>query len=196
MFLKIGAVSGLTCGFLHFKDPAAVIGTTPHNVYIHKNKYELHGQIEVKPHRCETFIEKGDSGAFVFSLEMDDAPILRCIGMVEAITDHGTCLVTPIQDVLSALGLSIYHLTKFERELQEHDKEDFLSRMFDDLRRRMESMQNDMQEMKIKIDTTTESVSKIQTDMSNMQNEMTRVHEKLDLIDKSTLTTSTDDPQM
>ncbi|XP_056003105.1 uncharacterized protein LOC125662317 isoform X1 [Ostrea edulis] len=196
MFLKIGAVSGLTCGFLHFKDPAAVIGTTPHNVYIHKNKYELHGQIEVKPHRCETFIEKGDSGAFVFSLEMDDAPILRCIGMVEAFTDHGTCLVTPIQDVLSALGLNIYHLTKFEKELQEHDKEDFLSRMFADLRRRMESMQNDMQEMKIKVDTTTESVSKIQTDMSNMQNEMTSVHEKLDLIDKSTLTTSTDDPQM
>ena len=77
------------------------------------NAFLMYGQYEVKPRSEEPFAVAGDSGSLVLMLRNNCENDLVCIGMVIGISTHGSCIVTPIGNVLDALNPPL-RLTRFE----------------------------------------------------------------------------------
>ncbi|XP_056001971.1 uncharacterized protein LOC125662195 [Ostrea edulis] len=170
MVLKVGAASGLTRGHVHFENAEAVIEKS--SVVLYEKRYTLRGQIEVKPYGCTDFISDGDSGSFVFLIVNGNPPVLKCVGLAVARTDHGTCLMTPIENVLSRFNLTIDQLTKFENNSEE---EDILSKMFrkmtEDMNNQFVATNENVSEIEVRVN---ENVSEIRNSVARMEN---RLHE-------------------
>lgn len=94
-------------------------------IFVHKDvefsnkSFRFFGQREVMPsfrsadEPLPNFLSHGDSGAFVYSIENNAPLVLKCVGMAIAVTSYGSCLMTPIDSVLAALGLPNNCLLKF-----------------------------------------------------------------------------------
>jgi hypothetical protein len=120
--IKIGARSGLTSGYIRTGDThvkitesrADIIGAQ--DIFIDENTFgfQMYKQIEILPKDGNSpFLMKGDSGAFVFMITNNEPLVLKCIGMAIAVTSYGSCIMTPIGDVLNALNLPQDSLSKF-----------------------------------------------------------------------------------
>ncbi|XP_061193685.1 uncharacterized protein LOC133201909 [Saccostrea echinata] len=107
--VKYGATTGLTLGCLfnecmHVRinsdnlNLSDILGSSdPRHVTVYN-------QMEIESLRGQ-FFDLGDSGSFVFCINQDE--ILSCIGMAIGYTSRGTCLVTPIENVLKSLNLPV-----------------------------------------------------------------------------------------
>ncbi|XP_062600407.1 uncharacterized protein LOC134262045 [Saccostrea cucullata] len=124
--LKCGASSGLTVGYAHCINVHAAI-INDKEIEFEFGNFKVHGQIEVLPVQRpdkeneaanNKFAINGDSGSLVFMIEEDMPPVLKCVGMVTAVTTYGSCLVTPIDHVLLDLGLPLNAFCKFGNEDQ------------------------------------------------------------------------------
>jgi hypothetical protein len=119
--LKVGAATSLTLGRIKCKDNDAIF--VHEDVKFSNKMCKFFGQREVLPlhlgtcaatdERTPAFVSHGDSGAFIYSIECNTPLVLKCVGMVIAVTSYGSCLMTPIDNVFSALGLPNSCLLKF-----------------------------------------------------------------------------------
>lgn len=76
--------------------------------------FKMFKQIEIYPQDEDSpFLRKGDSGAFIFMITNNVPLVLKCVGMAIAVTSYGSCLMTPIDDILNAFDLSPNNLSKF-----------------------------------------------------------------------------------
>ncbi|XP_062588700.1 uncharacterized protein LOC134250360 [Saccostrea cucullata] len=107
--VKYGVTTGLTLGCLfnecmhvrinsdNLTLPDILGSTNPRNITVYN-------QMEIEGLRGQ-FFDLGDSGSFVFCINQDET--LSCIGMAIGYTSRGTCLVTPIENVLKSLKLPV-----------------------------------------------------------------------------------------
>ncbi|XP_062596794.1 uncharacterized protein LOC134258282 [Saccostrea cucullata] len=63
----------------------------------------MYNQIEIQSLPHGTFFEAGDSGAFVFCINVDKT--LSCLGMAIGSSTRGSCLVTPMTRILDSFSL-------------------------------------------------------------------------------------------
>ncbi|XP_062606568.1 uncharacterized protein LOC134268345 [Saccostrea cucullata] len=110
--IKCGAATGLTLGRLRSMESHAFI--VNEDVKFSNNICKFYHQMEVIPLAFQEnfavkslppFISHGDSGSFVFMIVNNSPLVLKCVGLAIAVTSYGSCLMTPIDKVLSALGL-------------------------------------------------------------------------------------------
>ena len=78
------------------------------------DRFHMFGQREIYSTFGEPFATAGDSGSLVFMLRDNKEDDLVCIGMVVGTSSHGSCIMTPIENVLNALNLPL-RLTRFDR---------------------------------------------------------------------------------
>ncbi|XP_061180849.1 uncharacterized protein LOC133189516 [Saccostrea echinata] len=119
--IKCGAATGLTLGRLRSMETHAFIVNK--DVKFSDNVCKFYHQMEVIPlvypsdnftvKSFPPFITHGDSGSFVFMIVHNSPVILKCVGLAVAVTSYGSCLMTPVDKVLSALGLPSDCLMKF-----------------------------------------------------------------------------------
>lgn len=173
--LKYGAGSGMTHGFLKIGRSSAKL--SEYDVMVSNNRIShLYGMLEVLPvldptqpsDSYEPFVSTGDSGALVFALTSENPTVLKCIGMVVALTSYGSCLMTPIHEIFDALGLEYNCFSKFDTlELKKsnhatHETRDFsfteeISILHSKLeniatKKDVDYIQESLNDMKVKID--------------------------------------------
>ena len=113
--IKSGTSTGLTQGFFKLNGlevrvhdgPLSYGDGTSRNVV-------MRGQYEIQKQMYPYFFDKGDSGSAVF---VKDGTKLICIGLAIGITSFGTTVVTPIGEILDALGLKENQVTRFNRDV-------------------------------------------------------------------------------
>ncbi|XP_061165647.1 uncharacterized protein LOC133174551 [Saccostrea echinata] len=138
--IKVGATSGITLGSLRIGRSCAQIINDCEVILNKICPIRLFGQLEVIPRidpsqpsdSSEAFLSEGDSGALVFVIARENPVILKCIGIAVAKTSYGACLMTPIDKVFDALGLSYNCFTKFStpnsyKETDEEGLQDVLA---------------------------------------------------------------------
>lgn len=93
--------------------------TFPQN---HKNPLIFKGQYEFLGVGGKPFATFGDSGSLVFAIDPTEelAKQLQCVGMVCGGTDDYVVFVTPIAEVLKALGLKddCFKVFRMETEME------------------------------------------------------------------------------
>ena len=113
--VKYGSESGFTLGTLQlfqaharYDNISLVIedGYEPHDMTT-VNRFRMFGQLEVYSTCNEPFAVVGDSGSLVFMLKDNYEDDLVCVGMVVGTSTHGSCIITPIADVLRAFNLPL-----------------------------------------------------------------------------------------
>ncbi|XP_053391564.1 uncharacterized protein LOC128554324 [Mercenaria mercenaria] len=102
--IKFGKVTGLTKGSLEL-DCTAVKVVDEEKLTIEYNgrtvSKVMQNQLKINSHSLKTFFHIGDSGSAVFLVDKQNK--LHCIGMAIGLLSDLSCLVTPIQVVLSEL---------------------------------------------------------------------------------------------
>ncbi|XP_062572944.1 uncharacterized protein LOC134234912 [Saccostrea cucullata] len=210
--IKFGAKSGLTVGFLRMENAHAMI-TKETNIVLRYStnsddafKFKLFKQYEVFPMIDENtknspFFEKGDSGAFIFMITKENPPRLKCIGLGVAVTSHGSCIMTPIEEVLQSLKLGEESLSKFQSE--ESDGEENVSNMvgldtiqnmmtnmteiltqnftsqFDEIRSDLQTNGESVKELKNAMKTTNTTLENIQQQMDKSSQDMKEIKERV-----------------
>ena len=118
--VKIGSATGITRGdfFLYgtsvrLSDLDIPLDQSPQQFQSRNLRFKK--QYEIMPRHLQTFAKPGDSGALVFLIDTaeDKTDKFICIGMVVGGTSHSSVVVTPIGEVLEALGLPKKTLHQF-----------------------------------------------------------------------------------
>ena len=113
--LKSGTSTGLTRGFFKLNGLEVRIHNGPLSYGDGTSRdVVMRGQYEIQKQVYPYFFDKGDSGSAVF---VKDGNELICIGLAIGITSFGTTVVTPIGEILDALGLLENQVTKFNRDV-------------------------------------------------------------------------------
>ncbi|XP_062608453.1 uncharacterized protein LOC134270277 [Saccostrea cucullata] len=107
--VKYGVTTGFTLGCLfnecmHVRIQSENLTLPDFLGSSHPRNITVYNQMEIEGIRGK-FFDLGDSGSFVFCINQDET--LSCIGMAIALTSRGTCLVTPIENVLKSLKLPV-----------------------------------------------------------------------------------------
>ena len=109
--IKYGNVSKLTAGHLHLsglhvRSVNEELGITECSGGMEcTKKFKMFYQQEIKSSSSYPFFEAGDSGALVFMLNDPEGNDLHCIGIAIGVTSYQSCIMTPIDAVLSKLQL-------------------------------------------------------------------------------------------
>ena len=117
LVVKFGIASGLTSSQVRLNSMHARVYHDSLSFETHGNdmnwrqEFMLFNQYEVHSSTRQPFCEPGDSGSFVFNVTENSE--LECIGMVIGRSSSGSCIMTPIKEVLKAFNLP-ETLTSFE----------------------------------------------------------------------------------
>lgn len=102
--IKFGSNTGLTRGAFRLNGAQVRVKrdvdlTTP----INPQTFTMKGQYEIQSVGPTDFFQPGDSGSGVYIV--DENKQIHCIGIAIGCTKYRSAIVTPIKDVLEALGL-------------------------------------------------------------------------------------------
>ncbi|XP_048749809.2 uncharacterized protein LOC125661715 [Ostrea edulis] len=181
--IKVGASSGLTIGSLRMgRSCAHIMDECDVNIDGSFN-IQLFGQLEVLPRIDPTqpsdsrqpFVSDGDSGALVFAIYNDNPMVLKCIGMVVARTSYGSCLMTPIDKVLDALGLPYNCFSKFSIPTNNQDSDS------ESLRSMITSITQQLTAMQSTITTLTSKSESMATksDVESLKKDLVKFNDRL-----------------
>ncbi|XP_061180562.1 uncharacterized protein LOC133189170 [Saccostrea echinata] len=185
--IKIGASSGITLGWLRTGRSCAQI-IDDYDIDIDGLfRIRLFGQLEVLPRidpsqssdSHQPFVRSGDSGALVFSICNDNPIVLKCIGIVVAMTSYGACLMTPIDKVLDALDLKYDCFSKFSvpSSSQQTDSEDLRSLLWS-ITQQLTVVQSNMA-TKGDIQNTNANIGNLKSDLEKFNDRLTMAEEEI-----------------
>ncbi|XP_062569478.1 uncharacterized protein LOC134231532 [Saccostrea cucullata] len=161
--LKFGARTGLTLGSL-FNENMHVRIKYKETLKLYDSigytdipcDVNVYNQMEIESLTHDNFFEVGDSGSLVFYIQDDT---LCCIGMAIGLTTRGTCLVTPIENILKSLGLPVNNsiFIPAETKLQSNIETD---RILEAIDRQQKYIDRRFQEQKEEIEKYFEKIKK------------------------------------
>ena len=194
--VKYGCETKFTCGTLelegtHVRFVNLQLGLEEEGCFNSMDQgmqFKMFCQREVNSAGPEPFVKPGDSGSLVYMLQNNNEQDLVCIGMVIGQSSHGSCIITPIADVLRSLNLPL-KLKEFRSGVNQNiegaslssnsvnSSSELLSFLLD-FRRTTEATLQDLKS------STETQIREIKTDIRNMEVRFmsleNRMHDRLD----------------
>ena len=190
--VKYGSESKFTAGTLKLFQTHARLenisldieeGFGPHDM-TSVNRFRMFGQLEVYSNTGETFAKMGDSGSLVFMLRNNKEDDLVCIGMVVGMSSHGSCIMTPISNVLSALNLPL-RLARFEQPISaqpeahasnatSHDSTQLILGSIQLLKQSIDAMENKFEMRFISLERKVHGLTSTQNDSESIATNLQR----------------------